>query len=367
MLLKNFWCGMMSLRGCVAVAAVSGLLLLAACDGDSGANAPSDNGTSDSEDILSSSSSPKVESSSSVILSGDCHEESSSSSSSSLKKVSSSSKLLSSSSSSEKAKSSSSSKDEAESSSSSQGSSSSEKNSDGRSWDVPKDAYLNPEITYESIVDSRDGQTYKTVKIGNQVWMAENLNYADSAKTPSLKGKSWCYDNNPESCAVAGRLYTWAAAIDSVKLANDQEHPRDCGYGKICTLPDTVYGICPDGWHLPTNAEWKTLFVEVGGCTLLEYSSYSSCPSAGKILKSQTGWRGDKGSDAYGFSAIQVGRRSAEGYFDYDETYFWSVVEDDGYKANYMAYGINLGYTYDFTGLDYHSKRSGGSVRCLKN
>ena len=349
MLLKNFWCGKMSLRGGVAAATVSGLLLLAACDEDSGTSAPNDNGISSSEEIQSSSSSLKVESSSSVILSGDSHEESSSSSSSSsLKSVFSSSNRSSS-------------------SSSNQSSSSSEKKGDSRSWDVPKDACLNPEIAYESIVDSRDGQTYKTVKIGNQVWMAENLNYADSVKTPSLKGKSWCYDDNPESCAVAGRLYTWAAAIDSVKLATDKENPRDCGYGKICTLSDIVYGICPDGWHLPTNAEWKTLFVEVGGCTLSEYNSYSSCPSAGKILKSQTGWRGDKGSNAYGFSAIQVGRRSAEGYFDYDETYFWSVVEDDGYKANYMAYGINLGYTYDFTGLDYHSKRSGVSVRCLKN
>ncbi len=143
MLLKNLWCGKMSLRVGMASATVFGLLLLAACGGDSGTSAPSDNGTSDSEEIQSSSSSSKVESSSSVILSGDSHEESSSSSSSSLKSVSSSSKQLS--------------------------SSSSEKNGDGWSWDVPKECRFNPNITYGTMTDSRDNKVYKTVKIGNQV------------------------------------------------------------------------------------------------------------------------------------------------------------------------------------------------------
>ena len=81
MLLKNLWCGKMSLRVGMASATVFGLLLLAACGGDSGTSASSDNGASGSEEIQSSSSSPKVESSSSFILSGDSHEESSSSSS----------------------------------------------------------------------------------------------------------------------------------------------------------------------------------------------------------------------------------------------------------------------------------------------
>ena len=329
MLLKNLWCGKMSLRRCVTAVAVSGLLLLAACGDDSSTSVSSGNGTSDSEEIQSSSSSPKVESSSRVILSGDSHEESNSSSSSSLKSVSSSSKQLS--------------------------SSSSGKNGDGWSWDVPKGAYLNPEIDYGSMTDSRDGQIYKTVKIGNQVWMAENLNYADSVKTPSLMGKSWCYNNKAENCAVAGRLYTWAAAIDSVKLATDADNPQDCGLDKSCSLPDTVQGICPDGWHLPTKAEWETLFTEVGGQS-----------TAGKILKSQTGWYSNGNStDGVGFSALSVGYRYYDGNFinGGNFAYFWSVSEDDCYYAYYM----NLRYRDDSAYLLNYNKNYGFSVRCLKN
>ena len=329
MLLKNFWCGKMSLRGCVAAAAVSGMLLFAACGGDSGTSAPSDDGSSDSEEIQSSSSSSKVESSSSVILSGDSHEESSSSSSSSLKSVSSSSKQLS--------------------------SSSSEKNDEGWSWDVPKEVRLNPEIAYDSMTDSRDGQIYKTVKIGNQVWMAENLNYADSVKTPSLMGKNWCYANKAENCAVTGRLYTWAAAIDSVKLATDADNPQDCGWDKTCTLPDTVQGICPSGWHLPEKKEWDTLLTKVGGEA-----------TALKVLKSQTGWFHDgNGSDDVGFSALPAGDRINNGnFFDIGKLAgFWSASETD---YNY-AKALDLGYCSNYAALGYYNKSFGFSVRCLKD
>ena len=325
----NSWCEKMFLRRCVAVAAVSSLLVLAACGGDSGTSASNNDGTSDSEEIQSSSSSTKVESSSSVILSGDSHEESSSSSSSSLKSVSSSSKQLS--------------------------SSSNGKNGDGWSWDVPKEDRMNPEIAYDSMTDSRDGQIYKTVKIGDQIWMAENLNYADSIKTPSLIGKNWCYANKAENCAVTGRLYTWTAAIDSVKLATDADNPQDCGFGKECTLPDTVQGICPPGWHLPEKKEWDTLLTKVGGEA-----------TALKVLKSQTGWfRKGNGSDDVGFSALPAGDRINNGnFFDIGKLAgFWSASETD---YNY-AKALDLGYCSNYAALGYYNKSFGFSVRCLKD
>ena len=68
------------------------------------------------------------------------------------------------------------------------------------------------DATAKTLKDLRDGQTYKTVVIGEQTWMAENLNYADSVKTPSLKENSWCYGNVAANCEKYGFLYTWAAA-----------------------------------------------------------------------------------------------------------------------------------------------------------
>lgn len=311
MSLKNLWCGKMSLRGGVAAAAVSSVLMLVACGGDSGTSALVNNGSESGSFQNSSSSSSKADSSSS-------------------------------------------SKGEAKSSSSNQSSSSSEKN-DGWSWDVPKEDRLNPEIAYDSMTDSRDGQIYKTVKIGNQVWMAENLNYADSVKTPSLIGKNWCYANKAENCAVTGRLYTWAAAIDSVKLATDADNPQDCGYGKSCTLPAKVQGICPEGWHLPKQSEWNTLFTEVGGSS-----------TAGKILKSQTGWyKNGNGTDSVGFSALPTGYRSYGGDFYGDGLYacFWRATEDhDNIAYNIYLYFYNVGAYLMDRGKDYAF-----SVRCLKD
>lgn len=126
---------------------------------------------------------------------------------------------------------------------------------------------MNPEIEYDSIVDERDGQIYKTVKIGEQTWMAENLNFnpGQGGSGENKYNWSWCYNNEEKNCDVAGRFYTWAAAIDSVKLANDVDNPQDCGYHKTCALPVKVQGICPTGWHLPDTTEWKNLFAAVGG------------------------------------------------------------------------------------------------------
>ena len=208
------------------------------------------------------------------------------------------------------------------------------------------------------MTDERDGKVYRTVKIGDQVWMAENLNYADSVTTPSLKkGKSWCYNNKVKNCDVAGRHYTWAAAMDSMKLATDADNPQDCGYGKECGLASAgsatlVQGICPSGWHLPSKAEWETLFTAVGGQS-----------TAGQKPKSMIGWRAYSGitnEDAFGFFAMPD-----DDYFNYGgySTYFWSSTEDD----SKYAYCMHLYYSRDDADLYDSYKSNGFSVRCLKN
>lgn len=233
----------------------------------------------------------------------------------------------------------------------------------GFDWNLPKEAYLNPEIKYDTIIDSRDGKVYRTVKIGNQVWMAENLNYADSSKTPSLKGRSWCFRNEPRNCELAGRLYTWAAAIDSVRLATDTENPQTCGdaSGMNCKISGTIQGLCPDGWHLPNEMEWDTLFTTVGG-----YVMADNYEMADKILKLQRGWdRNHNGTDDFGFSALPVGRYDANEmsfYWDGGYTGFWSSTQ----LINGVRYIFLDFRDYVFLGCN-DSDLLGHSVRCLKD
>ena len=231
-------------------------------------------------------------------------------------------------------------------------------------WNVPKECRFNPDIDYGTMIDTRDNKQYKTVKIGDQVWMAENLNF-DPGQGGSGDAKydwSWCHNNKAEHCDVAGRFYTWAAAIDSVKLATDADKTMDCGYGKECGLDSAgsatlIQGICPDGWHLPNNGEWNSLFTAVGGSG-----------KAGTILKSQTGWYGNgNGTDAFGFTALSVGRSYSYASFDFDGlyAYFWSATEND---SSY-AYGMYLYYRGDDVGAGLFDsyKNYGFSVRCVKD
>ena len=226
----------------------------------------------------------------------------------------------------------------------------------GWSWDVPKECRFNPNIDYGFMTDSRDGHVYRTVTIGDKVWMAENLNYADSVKTPSLLKRNWCYEYDPKNCDVAGRLYTWAAAIDSAKLYTVLS--LDCGYGKFCTLPDTVYGICPAGWHLPSNEDWIALITTVGDAS-----------NAGKVLKSQNGWNSyGNGTDAFGFSALPAGVRVGVTDFFVGQggsVNFWSSAESDADSV--YAYYMVLKVGDDGTGLGADVKFYGYYIRCVKD
>ena len=287
---------------------------------------------------LSSSSAVEIASSSSTIrndsLSSSVIESSSSSaveiasSSSTIRNDSSSSSVMETSSSSE----------------TTQSSSSSENISAGSVYDA----------TAKTLKDLRDGQTYKTVTIGTQTWMAENLNYADSVMTPSLNGRSWCYDNNADSCAKYGRLYTWAAAIDSVALQN-QDDNLICGYGRFCKSLLKKQGLCPDSWHLPDTTEWKMLFEAVGGQGV-----------AGRALKTQSNWSDNSGgTNSYGFSALPSGYYREYDGFSYVNrlSNFWTATEG----TSYTSYYISLESVGDAANRYDISKGNAFSVRCLKD
>jgi len=230
-------------------------------------------------------------------------------------------------------------------------------------------AYVDPSTVVKgTMTDERDGQTYKTVTIGTQTWMAENLNYAytdipykyvERNKVHSSDSTSWCYDNDPVNCTKYGRLYTWAAAMDSVGVWS--ANGKNCGLLKTCSPTYPVRGICPEGWHLPNYDEWAALIVAVDG-SITEYNRQNT---AGGKLKSTSGWdSGGNGTDVYAFSALPAGFRGYAGNFEFEDlyTFFWSSTERNRDFAWYMDLHSN-----DDANLNYELKQSGFSVRCVKD
>ena len=189
---------------------------------------------------------------------------------------------------------------------------------------------------YCTLVDSIDGQTYKTVKIGNQVWMAENF---------GRKTGDFCYDDDAENFTTYGRLYTWFIARS----------------------------VCPNGWHLPSKKEFETLLGAVGGTE-----------NSAKKLKSSSGWdENGNGQDAFCFSALPAGKvylnETYGGVVDPDKRFleirtsatFWSSTEDGPHDyvfdrlSNAMSFDLYSGL--DFASFGSNSKLHGRSVCCVKD
>lgn len=193
----------------------------------------------------------------------------------------------------------------------------------------------------QDITKDQDGNISQTIKIEDQVWMVENLNVEhyrngdiiaevqDKDKWANLKTGSWCYyKNDPANGKKYGKLYNWYAVND----------PR---------------GLAPEGWHIPTTAEFKVLNTNVS-------DNSNSLKSVGQGI-------GDgAGTNTSGFSALLAGSRDCDGgFFDYLGYYanFWSFTEDGATGANFLY----LYYNDSSINLSYNSKESGYSVRCVKD
>ena len=221
-------------------------------------------------------------------------------------------------------------------------------------WRASKESFLNPNVVYDTIVDERDGQVYKIVKIDDQWWMAENLNYKSE--------RSWCYGGLEENCNVAGRLYTWASAMDSV--GEFGENGKGCGFGTRCGYKYPVRGVCPEGWFLPSLGDWNTLIAFVSSYCETGWCWYYI---SGKFLKSQVGWAHDgNGMDNAGFSAIPAGYKvnGGEGFDDADSVaIFWGAGENgESWSSSVRLLSrTDTAYTSSMTMKNY-----GYSVRCFK-
>jgi len=192
-------------------------------------------------------------------------------------------------------------------------------------WHSSNETYLfsvrciaNPTI----ITDTRDGQTYRTVKIGNQTWMTKNINF----KTDNSK----CYDNRESNCERYGKLYNWKEAKKA----------------------------CPVGWHLPSKDELEALIAYAGGEI-----------TAGAKLKAKSNWNTEdsymQSTDEFGFSAMPSGNGNSDGSFSNagDFGYLWSSTEID----STLAYSRSMGHYFNAVVRLNLYKTYLYSVRCLKD
>jgi uncharacterized protein (TIGR02145 family)/uncharacterized repeat protein (TIGR02543 family) len=168
------------------------------------------------------------------------------------------------------------------------------------------------------IYDARDGKTYKTVRIENYTWMAQNLNYTTASN-------SLCYGNATSNCDMYGRLYEWNTALTA----------------------------CPSGWRLPTRAVWDDLVQAAGGSSV-----------AGQKLKSETGWGTNTGTDVFGFSALPGGSNYGNTFEEGGASgYWWSATEYN--SASAYRQGMYRGNNSVSDASKPKSDRK--SVRCVQD
>jgi len=178
-----------------------------------------------------------------------------------------------------------------------------------------------------TFTDSRDIHIYKWVKIGNQIWMAENLAYKPSS------GNYWAYDNNQKNVSKYGYLYDW----------------------------ETAKQVCPSGWYLPSDAEWNNLTYYLGGGNV-----------AGGKLKSKAEWKNQsfRATNECGFSALPAGflLNRFGNVLSFDNrgkfAYFWASIQTGNYNSSVIELNYN---NNEVNRSSYNQFSYGFSVRCLKD
>ena len=196
-----------------------------------------------------------------------------------------------------------------------------------------------------SIHDNRDDNRYRTVAVGNDIWMAENLRFAAVG--------SFCYEDKDNRCRNYGRLYPWHVAM---RLPEDYiDNSQDSvSQGAVS---QEHQGICPDGWHIPRREEW----IALGQFAL------NKRRGLGAALKSREGWAqgGAPTNNASGFNALPAGSRYSDGEFAELGTsaYFWAAEGGGGLGAVYW----NLINSKDAFTTEEDFEHSAFSLRCVKN
>ena len=190
---------------------------------------------------------------------------------------------------------------------------------------IDKDKCYGVDLSSTQICDSRDGKVYKTVEIGTQTWMAENLNYETASG-------SYCYDDDPENCETYGRLYDWDIAVS------------------------TTSPVCPTGWRIPSLQEYKDLIVFVDD----DLTTYSTNNKAAIALRSTTSWDGGSATNASGFNLLMAGNRNSSGSYKRSSTQV--LASDDKYSYLLVNNTSDIAWANIYT-----SEVIARSVRCIKD
>ncbi|MBR5983708.1 MAG: hypothetical protein IK025_08335 [Bacteroidales bacterium] len=198
-------------------------------------------------------------------------------------------------------------------------------------------------------VDERDGNHYGAIKIGSQIWMTENLRYEGNIPLGSETSYTTAYryypDNNSSNVATYGYLYNWPAAMN--------------GASSSSANPSGVQGICPNGWHLPSKAEWSQLTTVLGGDS-----------TAGAMLAGNaSAWENGTLTNSEYFGTIGFGALPAGYSLDYyrnfgHDAHFWTSTEYDNGNAYYRS----IHYNYTYIGEPHTDHEDYGfSVRCVRD
>ena len=231
---------------------------------------------------------------------------------------------------------------------------SSDRNSDVEIAEKPSQSADSLSYGIQQVVtDIRDGQTYRTTKIGDQIWMAENLNF----KTEG----SFCYHDSTQYCEKLGRFYTWGAAMDSAGIFS--ANGKGCGDGETCLPTFPVRGVCPSGWHLPTLAEWNSLIETAGG----GYYAASKLMSA-KGWDDDFNWV-DNGTDDFGFSAYPSCNMEASGKsgFCNPPVNYWSSIESNSNEAYHMRLNNSNHSNEKGVSMGTIDKQYAFTIRCVRD
>ena len=206
----------------------------------------------------------------------------------------------------------------------------------------------------DPLIDARDDdRSYATVQIGTQCWMAENLNIGSpiagtTNQTDNSTIEKYCYGDDDANCTTYGGLYQWNEMMQYVAS----------GAG--------VQGICPDGWHIPTDGEWKTMEMQLGMSQSQADTDDWRGTDEGEKMKSTSGWYDNgNGTNISLFTALPGGYRyTDDDFYGLDHLgYWWSATAN----GSTYAWGRLLSYSTDKVSRYSLNKESGFSVRCLRD